>query len=487
VTNRRPDSQTHRYLANSQRRERSVAGSTRRSQQNTQSLARQSMPREDGLLRRVLPHPTEHPFFTFKKTKPGFGGLVKAIRAQQGVDTFFLILVLGLLAFGLVMMFSAGYVDAQAHEGNAYAYIIPQAKNALLGLAVMFVISNIHPSVFRDWAYAALGTSFVLLVVVLFYHTNLGAGREDIARFIGFGSFTFQPSEIAKLGLIMFCAADMEARKGKIMSKITLGGPFPRWGWARTKAKARDFIRRAWEALSAIGVYAVVIGGICGLVYKENHLSGTILLLLLGAVMMWLGGVKWYWFLIPVAGIALLILAYFAGVGFIQKIFANYMQERVTAWLDKNYDPLGARWQVNQSLYAIGSGGLFGLGFGRSQQKHLYVSEPHNDFIFSIICEELGYIGAVIILLLFVFLLRQGFIVAQRQRGDARRFNGLLCMGICFQVGLQAALNIAVVTDTIPNTGIGLPFFSYGGTSLVILLAEMGMVLSCSRFMRKKR
>lgn len=440
-----------------------------------------------ALARRVLPHPTEHPFFTFTKTEQGFGGYIKAIRDQQGVDGFFLVLVLGLLAFGLVMMFSAGYVDAQAHEGNAYAYILPQVKNAVLGLAVMFVVSNIHPRVFRDFAYIALLVSLILLVIVLFYHTNLGAGREDIARFIGFGGFSFQPSEIAKLGLIMFCAADMEARKDKILRKITPGRPIPRWGWARTKAKAKNHLRCAWEALSAVGVYAVVIGGMCGLVYFENHLSGMILLLLLGVVMMWLGGVKWCWFLLPIALIALVILAYKAGFEPVQKIFANYMQERITAWLDKDYDPQGARWQVNQSLYAIGSGGLFGLGFGQSQQKHLYVSEPHNDFIFSIICEELGYIGAVVILLLFVFLVRQGFVVAQRQRGDSRRFNGLLCMGICFQVGLQAALNIAVVTDTIPNTGIGLPFFSYGGTSLVILLAEMGMVLSCSRYMRKKR
>ncbi|MDR1806252.1 MAG: FtsW/RodA/SpoVE family cell cycle protein [Clostridium sp.] len=449
--------------------------------------AREYRAPEDTLLYRVTPHLTKHPFFTFSSNEANLWSWLRAFKAQPSVDGFFLCLVLGLLAFGLVMMFSAGYVDAQTHEGNAYAYILPQAKNALLGLVVMFIISNINPKVFRDFAYIALAVSVVLLVVVLFYHTNLGENREQIARFIAIGGISFQPSEVAKLGLIMFCAADMAARRDIIMGRLTPPSPLPAYGMARLKTKAKNLARGAWESCSSVGVYAVVIGGVSGLVFLEKHLSGTILLLVIGLVMMWLGGVKWYWFLVPIGAIVLFAVAYWVGVGFVRKLFDDYMLERIVAWLDKDYDPLGKRWQVNQSLYAIGSGGLKGLGFGQSQQKHLYVSEPHNDFIFAIICEELGYLGAIAIMLLFVLLVRQGFVIAQRQRGEGKHFNSLLCMGICFQVGLQTALNIAVVTDTIPNTGIGLPFFSYGGTSLIILLAEMGIVLSCSRYMRKKR
>jgi cell division protein FtsW len=164
-------------------------------------------------------------------------------------------------------------------------------------------------------------------------------------------------------------------------------------------------------------------------------------------------------------------------------ILAKYAGERITAWLDKDYDPLGARWQTNNSLYAIGSGGLLGTGLGQSKQKHLYVSEPQNDFIFSIVCEELGFVGAVAIIVLFALLIYRGIKIGMNAKD---RFGALLAMGIVFQVGLQVALNIGVVSDFLPNTGISLPFFSAGGTSLVILLGEMGMVLSISRSARKK-
>ncbi|MDR0884356.1 MAG: FtsW/RodA/SpoVE family cell cycle protein [Oscillospiraceae bacterium] len=424
-----------------------------------------------AILKRIVPHLSEYRLWTFDyKRGTGLTGLVQAIRAQKSVDGFFLCMVLVLLAAGLVMMFSAGYVDAQEHLGNAYAYIKPQATYALLGLVIMAVVSNVNPKVFRGFAYIAVAVSFVLLVVVLVYHTNLGAGREDIARYIPIFGGTFQPSEIAKLGLILFCAASMEARRAEIYGNT--GRVKKRVSW--------------WRGLLAIAPYVVVVGGMSGLVFLEHHLSGTILIAFLGMVMMWLGGVKWYWFMIPIGAVAAFYLLYKAGFSPVVKIFQSYMLERVKAWQDKSYDPLGARWQVNQSLYAIGSGGFWGSGFGQSKQKHLYVSEPHNDFIFSILCEEFGYIGAIITMLLFALLVKQGFTIASRQNSSDKRFNSLLCMGICFQVGMQAALNIAVVTDTIPNTGIGLPFFSYGGTSLVILLAEMGMVLSCSRTTRRR-
>ena len=206
----------------------------------------------------------------------------------------------------------------------------------------------------------------------------------------------------------------------------------------------------------------------------------TILLILkIGVVMLFLGEVKGKWFIaagiVIVIGVVVLIAN--------PDILKEYAGERIVAWLDKDYDPMGARWQTNNSLYAIGSGGFLGTGLGQSKQKHLYVSEPQNDFIFSIVCEELGFVGAVAIIILFALLIYRGIKIGLMAKD---RFSALLCMGIAFQVGIQVALNIGVVTDFLPNTGISLPFFSAGGTSLIILLCEMGMILSVSRSARKK-
>lgn len=221
-------------------------------------------------------------------------------------------------------------------------------------------------------------------------------------------------------------------------------------------------------------LYMIVVGVMCGLIALEKHVSATILVGLLGIVMTYLGGIDKRWY--P------LVIACIVGGAVLMVVFRNKMPEyaavRIIAWLDKSYDPGDARWQTNNSLYAIGSGGLFGVGLGNSRQKHMYVSEPQNDFIFSIFCEEMGLVGALIVIVLFVLLIKRAFDIAMRTKD---MFASLLVMGIAVQVGLQAALNIAVVTDLIPNTGISLPFFSYGGTSLWILLIEMGVVLSVSR------
>ena len=214
--------------------------------------------------------------------------------------------------------------------------------------------------------------------------------------------------------------------------------------------------------------------------FLENHLSGTILMFSIGVAMMFFGEVKMRWFVIGAVAVIAVVVFF---VIFPDKL-PSYAAKRITAWLDKDFDPFGARWQTNQSLYAIGSGGFLGAGLGNSKQKHLYVSEPQNDFIFSIVCEELGFIGATAIIILFGLLVWRGFVIAMKARD---RFGALLAMGLVFQVGLQVALNIAVVTDTVPNTGISLPFFSYGGTSLMILLMEMGIVLSVSRYSRVRK
>lgn len=220
--------------------------------------------------------------------------------------------------------------------------------------------------------------------------------------------------------------------------------------------------------------YTLIISVVCLLIVIENHISCTILVFLIGVGMMWLSGVKKGYFVFLAVFVALALVLVIKH----PDILPGYAGDRIVAWLDKSYDPLDARWQTNQSLRAIASGGPFGLGLGGSRQKHMYVSEPQNDFIFAIICEELGFVGAIIIICLFAALVYRAFKIAVRAKDV---FGSMLTMGIALQVGIQVILNIAVVSDAIPNTGISLPFFSYGGTSLLLLLAEMGVILSVSR------
>jgi cell division protein FtsW len=298
--------------------------------------------------------------------------------------------------------------------------------------------------------------------------------KPGFKRWINLGFTTFQPSEIAKIGLIMMLALlldkDYRAITGKIPSNMKL---------LKKMEEATNGKYVIYKSTTSVILYGIIILAFAVLIYLENHLSGTVLMLAIGIVMLFLGEVRYRWFIL--AGGVLLV-----GVIFIvanPQILEKYAGERITAWLDKDFEPMGARWQTNNSLYAIGSGGLLGTGLGQSKQKHLYVSEPQNDFIFSIVCEELGFVGASAIILLFAGLVYRGIQIGLRAND---RFGALLAMGMSFQIGIQVALNIAVVSDLIPNTGISLPFFSAGGTSVFILLCEMGMLLSISRSARKK-
>ncbi len=384
-------------------------------------------------------------------TKTYFGFLrprtFKEYMAHGNMDlTFFLILLI-LVTAGLVMMFSASYVNALYIMKNPYYYIMRQGGFAVVGLIAMYAISKVRYDVFKDFSFLLLLISFALLAYAL-VNPYIIPGKEEFKRWIGIPGtpFNMQPSEIAKIALVMYCAWSMERCQKKIEYS-------------------------AWMMVP----YAAVTAGLCGLVYMENHLSGTILMFSIGMVMTFLGGIKFRWYVLAAGAVA--AAAVFIALN--PHLLEEYAGERITAWLDEDFEPRGARWQINQALYAIGSGGLFGAGLGQSKQKHLFIPEPQNDFIFAVVCEELGFIGALLIILLFVLLVWRGFVIALRAKD---RYSSLLVMGICFQVGLQAALNIAVVTGTVPNTGISLPFFSYGGTSLMILLAEMGMVLSVSRY-----
>lgn len=361
--------------------------------------------------------------------------------ANGSIDVTFLLIVLALLITGLVMLFSAGYSYAYYKYDNSTYFIVRQGIFAILGVTAMLVISKINYNYFRYAAVIGMAVAFLLLVLVLL----LPEWKPGFKRWINLGFVTFQPSEIAKIAIVLFYA------------------------WACEKWQKQ--IKSDWKYALYFGAVAIVFAG---LVYLENHVSGTILMLALSIAMLYLGGFNKWWFIVGIGVVVLAVLF------FVMKpeLLEEYAGERITAWLDKDFEPLGARWQTNQSLNAIGSGGLLGQGLGESKQKHLYVSEPQNDFIFAIVCEELGFVGAIAILVLFALLVWRGFVIAMNCRS---KFGALLSMGIVFQVGLQTILNILVVTDTIPNTGISLPFFSYGGTSLVILLAEMGIVLSVSR------
>ena len=391
--------------------------------------------------------------------------------AEGGFDIPFLIIVLVLLTIGLVMLFSSSYTYAYYNKGDSMYFFKRQMIFALMGLVALFVVSKIKYEYFKPLAVILMPISYLLLIIVLF--VSPPPGFEDFRRWITIpGITTFQPSEVAKLALVLFLAWNIDKNYKAINSRELSTAKFA-IGFNQNR-NSRIKIRRSTNYAF---LYMLIVGSMCALVFLENHISGTVLMFMLGIIMIFLGGFNKKWFVIATIAVAIV------GTIVILKpdILPGHASVRIDAWLDKDFDPMGKRWQTNQALYAIGSGGFFGVGLGNSKQKHLYVSEPQNDFIFSIVCEELGFIGATVIIILFILLVWRGFVIAMRAKD---RFGALLAMGLVFQIGLQAALNIAVVTDTIPNTGISLPFFSYGGTSLLMLLTEMGMVLAISRYSR---
>ena len=403
-----------------------------------------------------------------RKTKKN--SVINMFFANGSMDIPFLVILMSIVTIGLIMLFSASYTYSYYNRGDSTQIFVRQLIFAVIGIALMFVISRVRYEYFKLAAIIGVFVSIGLLLLVLV----LPEYKPGFKRWINLGFTTFQPSEIAKVGLILILAYLLDKNYKGVTGKIPSEMPGINRIPELTNGKYVIY-----KSFTSVICYGLIILVFAGLVYLEHHVSGTILMLLIGVVMLWLGEIRGRWFtvgvIIGVIGVVLLIAN--------PDILAKYAGERITAWLDKDYDPLGARWQTNNSLYAIGSGGLLGTGLGQSKQKHLYVSEPQNDFIFSIVCEELGFVGAVAIIVLFALLIYRGIKIGMNAKD---RFGALLAMGIVFQVGLQVALNIGVVSDFLPNTGISLPFFSAGGTSLVILLGEMGMVLSISRSARKK-
>jgi len=370
----------------------------------------------------------------------------------MSIDIPFLVLVLLLLAFGLVMVFSSSYVAAIKETGDMYFYFRNQLINALIGLAAMCAAIVFKISWVKKLTPAIMFFNFILLLAVLVVGTA-GGGAQ---RWIVIGSFNFQPSEITKIAVVLY----MSYYAWKHID--ALRDPFTPW---------RGKLVRKIIPKPAILVPLVVLVINAGLVAAERHVSGTLIILSVGFILLFVSGVpaSWFW---KLAGMAAAVVV--AGITFGH----SYVKRRIDDWLNPFADMTGSSWQTAQSLYAIGSGGLLGVGLGNSVQKHLYLPEPHNDFIFAIVCEELGVVGALLVIILFGLLIWRGFTIALHTNDI---FERMMVIGIMSIVSIQFILNIAVVTNLIPVTGISLPFFSYGGTALIILLAEMGLVLNVSR------
>ena len=367
----------------------------------------------------------------------------------SGFDMTFFVLTMLILVVGLVSLFSASYAYSYyQNSGDSYYYISKQLVFAVIGVFFMLLISLVDYHVLHKFALWVMGIAWLLLGLVLIL-----PAVQNVHRWIPLPGFNVQPSEIAKFAIILLFAHLISLFSDKM--KLFTKGYLPFMG---------------------------ILLFTCGLVFIEPHLSGTILIMGIGLVMMYIGGTRGRWLLLTIAIGALSVI--------LMVFVLGYEQDRITVW----QDPLAVytsdaiyeggqtgrdvAWQTVQSLYAIGSGGFMGEGLGNSRQKHLFLPEPQNDFIFAIVCEELGFIGALAIIILFALLVWRGFVIGMRA---SDKFGSLLAIGLTTQIGMQVILNIAVVTNAMPNTGISLPFFSYGGSSLVMLLAQMGVVLSVSR------
>ncbi len=370
--------------------------------------------------------------------------VTKFFSIRDGLDRPFFLLVIVLLIVGITMMFSASYAFAYYNAGDSFYYLVRQAGFAVVGVILMIGISYFDYRYLYKLDKAILLVAFLLLVIVLFM-----PARNGVTRWIEIGSlFSFQASEVMKFAIILFYA----------------------------KYSYEHFEKMGTFKYGVLPALIVALPTVF-LLYLEPHYSCIVIIVMLLVVMMFIAGVKIRWFVAGGGGIVAVFLAL--------KIFdkLQYAQERLDGWglaLEENLstDMQWKVWQTMNSLYAIGSGGMTGLGIGQSREKYLYLPEPQNDFVFAIVVEELGLIGGVVVMLLFIGLIVRGIMISLEAHD---RFGMLLGVGLMSQIGIQVLINILVVTDTLPNTGISLPFFSYGGTSLVMLLAQMGIVLSISR------
>lgn len=404
----------------------------------------------DALRRREEKLAYNDPVFSEPLTKKPPEKPGKLIKGN--IDTYFLLWAMMLICFGAVMSYSASAVFAEQRYDSTTYFLWRYVMFAVAAIVITipFVLFA-EPWFWRIFAVLAYAGSIVLLLAVLVIGST-GGGAQ---RWIDLGFITIQPSEIAKMAVVMLLALYMSRYEKEITSTHAFGGSFKH----------------------GVLVPMIIIGVICGLVMLERHISGLMIIGMIGVAVMFMGGTRVKWLgmflgVIAVAGVLLILVS-------------SYAQERVSIWWNiEQADPLGSAWQTIQGLYAIGSGGFFGLGLGSSRQKFGYVSQPQNDFIFTIICEELGFIGAFALVALFGLLIWRGIKIGQNAPD---RFCALVVWGLTFKIALQVAMNIAVVTNTMPNTGISLPFFSSGGTSLILQIFEIGIILSISRYSREKK
>lgn len=361
------------------------------------------------------------------------------LRTAKSVDIPFLVLVLLLLAVGLTMLYSASF--AQSRYDTSYEsstrYLQKQGLCAIIGLGCMWVFSRIPAKLWMRLAWSVYGLSIGLLLLVLVMGQSVNGAR----RWINIAGIQFQPSEIAKFAVIL------------LFARLT-----------------RLFGSRTREFRYGVLGFGLALLGILVPLALEKHLSAIMLIGMVGVCMMFVAGTGKQWLAAGAAAAAVFVLIYIT--------FMGYAGDRVTAWLHPEQDPGDTGYQILQSLYAIGSGGVFGLGLGKSRQKYLYLPFQYNDYIFAVICEELGLVGAILIIALFSLMILRGYWIALRA---SDRFSTVLASGLVTLIAVQTVLNLGVVTNLLPSTGIALPFFSYGGTALAVNLGEMGVVLSVSR------
>lgn len=371
---------------------------------------------------------------------------------KGSVDMWFLLWTMLLICFGAVMSYSASAVYAEKNYDSATYFLWRYIIFTVASVAVTAVFVALA----RPWFWRVFGVgsyiAAVFLLILVIFIGDTGGGAQ---RWIEIGPITIQPSEIAKMAVVMVLALYMSKYEKQINSTHKFGGNFK-----------HGFL-----------VPMIIIGILCALIILQPHLSGTIIVGLIGVMVMFLAGtrIKWLAIFVGIIGVV--------GILFIS--FFGYSMERVQIWLNiDSVDPLGEAWQTLQGLYAIGSGGFFGLGLGSSRQKFGYVSQPQNDFIFTIICEELGFVGAFVLVFLFALLVWRGIKIG---RNAPDKFCALVVWGLTLKIALQVLMNIAVVTNSMPNTGISLPFFSSGGSSLMLQIFEVGIILSISRFSTQKK
>ena len=373
-----------------------------------------------------------------KKTVPNF--------INNQFDFILFVIIIILLSLGIVMVLSASAPSAIAESGNSYSYVIKQLKAAILGIILMLIISKIDYRIYKKFYKAIYWISVLILLPVLI--PGLGSSSNGATRWIDLKFIQFRPWERTKIGLIVFYAGYLADHKSEL------------------KSFGKGFVKPLIYILPPIAI----------LYFVQNHLSASVVIGAVTCVMMIMAGCRLLYFVI--AG---LIGALVMTVGIIALQATGkggFRIKRIMSFMDPWADATEVGWQAVQGLYAIGSGGLFGVGLGESKQKYLYIPEPHNDFIFSILAEELGFVGCVIVILLFAIFIWRGILIAIK---SPDMFGSLLATGITTLIGVQVIINIGVVTSSIPNTGMPLPFFSYGGTALLILLCSCGVLLNISR------